>query len=86
LPRGRCSGPKDLGYCTVRPISPCINVCRMHIQLGLCEGCARTLDEIASWGQMDELARDRIWNLLPDRQARLRQAGVVPHRERSNPA
>jgi predicted Fe-S protein YdhL (DUF1289 family) len=29
--------------------SPCINVCRMNDQTGLCEGCLRTLDEIACW-------------------------------------
>lgn len=31
--------------------SPCINVCRMNERSGLCEGCLRTLDEIAMWGQ-----------------------------------
>ena len=29
--------------------SPCINVCRMDAASGLCEGCARTLAEIAGW-------------------------------------
>jgi predicted Fe-S protein YdhL (DUF1289 family) len=29
--------------------SPCINVCRMNDATGLCEGCLRTLDEIACW-------------------------------------
>lgn len=29
--------------------SPCINVCRMNDATGLCEGCFRTLDEIACW-------------------------------------
>ena len=31
--------------------SPCINVCKMNERSGLCEGCLRTLDEIAMWGQ-----------------------------------
>lgn len=31
--------------------SPCINVCKMNERSGLCEGCLRTLDEIAIWGQ-----------------------------------
>ena len=30
--------------------SPCISVCRMDAVSGLCEGCFRTLDEIAAWG------------------------------------
>jgi predicted Fe-S protein YdhL (DUF1289 family) len=32
--------------------SPCINVCRMNPDTGLCEGCQRTLDEIAAWSGM----------------------------------
>ncbi len=33
--------------------SPCINICRMHAPTGWCEGCLRTIDEIATWGRMD---------------------------------
>jgi predicted Fe-S protein YdhL (DUF1289 family) len=29
--------------------SPCTNVCRMDAGSGFCEGCFRTIDEIASW-------------------------------------
>ena len=29
--------------------SPCINVCRMSDRTGLCDGCLRTIDEIACW-------------------------------------
>ena len=29
--------------------SPCTNVCRMNADTGYCEGCFRTLDEIARW-------------------------------------
>jgi len=29
--------------------SPCINVCRMNDRTGLCDGCLRTIDEIACW-------------------------------------
>jgi len=29
--------------------SPCNNVCRMNEETGYCEGCFRTLDEIACW-------------------------------------
>ncbi len=56
--------------------SPCINVCRMHDALGLCEGCARTIDEIAAWGQMAEWDKQVVWLELPERQARLGDAGV----------
>lgn len=43
--------------------SPCIDVCRMDADSGLCVGCLRTLDEIAGWGgasddeKLDILAR-----------------------------
>lgn len=53
--------------------SPCINICRMHAGTGWCEGCARTLNEIAAWGGMDEPSRRRVWELLPQRQAVLRR-------------
>ena len=52
--------------------SPCINICRMHAGTGWCEGCARTLDEIAAWGSMDEAARRRVLDVLPQRQVVLR--------------
>lgn len=29
--------------------SPCVNVCRMNESTRLCEGCFRTLEEIACW-------------------------------------
>ena len=29
--------------------SPCVNVCRMDAANGYCEGCGRTLEEIACW-------------------------------------
>jgi len=34
---------------------------------GLCEGCLRTLAEIADWSRMDDAARRRVWGLLLDR-------------------
>ena len=51
--------------------SPCVNICRMHEPLGWCEGCGRTLDEIALWSRMDDAAKQRVWQLLPARQALL---------------
>jgi uncharacterized protein len=34
--------------------SPCVSICRMHEPTGWCEGCLRTLDEIAFWSVLDE--------------------------------
>jgi uncharacterized protein len=41
--------------------SPCVSVCRMNGATGLCEGCWRTLDEIAHWSTMDDEARRVVW-------------------------
>jgi predicted Fe-S protein YdhL (DUF1289 family) len=34
--------------------SPCVDVCRMNAETGFCEGCFRTIDEIASWSVYDD--------------------------------
>jgi predicted Fe-S protein YdhL (DUF1289 family) len=49
--------------------SPCISVCRMNAQTGLCEGCLRTLDEIAAWSTMADEAKRTVWRLIEQRQA-----------------
>lgn len=54
--------------------SPCIDVCTMDPETGLCAGCGRTLDEIASWSTLDNAARQRIMALLPER---MRHAGLT---------
>jgi predicted Fe-S protein YdhL (DUF1289 family) len=40
------------------PATPCIGVCRMDAD-GLCQGCRRTLAEIARWGTMNDDDRRR---------------------------
>ena len=47
--------------------SPCINVCRMNATSGLCEGCLRTLDEIATWGVLGDDAKRAVWVLIEQR-------------------
>jgi predicted Fe-S protein YdhL (DUF1289 family) len=47
--------------------SPCINVCRMDGATGWCEGCQRTLQEIAAWGGLGEAGKRAIWQALPAR-------------------
>lgn len=44
--------------------SPCIGVCSLDAGTGWCEGCFRTIDEIAAWGALDERARRQIWRSL----------------------
>ena len=50
-----------------RAPSPCISVCRMDAATGLCEGCFRTLDEIAAWAMASDAERRAIWAELAQR-------------------
>jgi predicted Fe-S protein YdhL (DUF1289 family) len=49
--------------------SPCIKVCVMDAERRYCAGCFRTLDEIASWGEMSEAERAAVVERLPGRRA-----------------
>ena len=49
--------------------SPCVQICIIVPGDGLCVGCARTLDEIASWGSMSNEARRAVMQLLPKRRS-----------------
>lgn len=48
-------------------LSPCIKICVIDRQRGLCTGCLRTLDEIAAWSRLTPEARRRIMDDLPAR-------------------
>lgn len=41
--------------------SPCVSLCRMHRDSGLCQGCLRTMDEIVAWGEADDTFRRAVW-------------------------
>lgn len=47
--------------------SPCVSVCRMDMDTGLCEGCLRTLDEIAAWGRMGDDDKREVWTQIAHR-------------------
>lgn len=47
--------------------SPCINVCRMSAATGLCEGCHRTIDEIAAWSRLADADKRAVWTLIDER-------------------
>jgi uncharacterized protein len=40
--------------------SPCVGVCVIDERSGLCEGCLRTLDEIALWGSSSPAQRRQV--------------------------
>ena len=51
--------------------SPCIKVCCVDPESGLCLGCQRTLPEIAAWGRLSPDQRDAIMAELPARKTRI---------------
>lgn len=55
--------------------SPCIDVCRMDSDSGCCQGCFRTLDEIAGWGRAPAAQRLAILAAVERRRADFDPAG-----------
>lgn len=50
--------------------SPCSKVCVMDTENRYCLGCARTLGEIARWGEMTDEERAKVMASLPARQVK----------------
>lgn len=49
-------------------LSPCIGVCSLDAA-GLCEGCLRSVDEIARWSTMGDAERLRVMDeVIPRRE------------------
>ncbi|MFA6968781.1 DUF1289 domain-containing protein [Bosea sp. (in: a-proteobacteria)] len=49
--------------------SPCIKACMLDPVSKLCEGCGRSMAEIARWGSLSEAERLAIMARLQERQA-----------------
>jgi uncharacterized protein len=47
--------------------SPCISICVMNEQTGLCEGCLRTIDEIMAWGALPDAQKAAVWTEITKR-------------------
>jgi predicted Fe-S protein YdhL (DUF1289 family) len=47
--------------------SPCIDVCRMNPRTDLCDGCFRTIDEIAGWSSFDDTQKRAVLSLATRR-------------------
>jgi len=52
--------------------TPCIKVCVVDGESGLCLGCYRRLNEVATWARLTDEERDRILAELPDRRGLIR--------------
>lgn len=49
------------------PTSPCVRICVIDEPSGLCRGCLRTLEEIATWSTMAEETRRKVMATLSSR-------------------
>ena len=49
------------------PPSPCTSVCRIDAETGWCEGCRRTLTEIADWPMLTATEKRAVLSILPQR-------------------
>ncbi len=64
---GRARNVQHAAARGAEPPSPCLSVCRMNANSALCEGCMRTLDEIAAWGRMQPAQRLDVWMAIERR-------------------
>ena len=52
--------------------TPCVQICVIDGETGLCLGCQRTLAEVAGWARMTDAQRAEITSGLPARRSRIR--------------
>ncbi|HXV01672.1 MAG TPA: DUF1289 domain-containing protein [Caulobacteraceae bacterium] len=52
-------------------VTPCVKVCIVDGESGLCLGCFRTLGEVARWSALSERERDVLMEELPSRRSRI---------------
>ena len=52
--------------------TPCIKVCIVDGESGLCMGCYRALPEVAAWQKFSDEERATIMAELPSRRSRIR--------------
>lgn len=58
--------------------TPCVMVCAVDGESGLCLGCFRTLKEIAGWRALSDEARAAVMADLPSRRSRIDPAKLGP--------
>lgn len=58
--------------------TPCVKVCVIDAESGLCLGCLRTLQEIGGWGALPDAERARVMAELPARRAQVAPDKLEP--------
>ena len=51
--------------------SPCISMCEMAPDTGLCRGCLRNIDEIIAWGGANDDYKRAVWTQIRRRESEL---------------
>ncbi len=51
--------------------TPCVKVCVIDGESGLCLGCFRTLTEVAAWERLTDAERAAVMAGLPARRSRI---------------
>lgn len=51
--------------------TPCVKVCVVDGESGLCLGCFRTLQEIGEWSRFDDARRAELMIELPSRRSKI---------------
>jgi predicted Fe-S protein YdhL (DUF1289 family) len=59
-------------------VSPCISICRLDGQTGLCTGCLRTMEEIASWSALTPDQRHIVLARVAERGRSTSEVTVLP--------
>ncbi len=52
--------------------TPCVKICVIDGESGLCLGCQRTLKEVGGWTRFSDAERAEIMARLPERRGRIR--------------
>lgn len=51
--------------------SPCISLCEMAPDTGLCRGCLRNIDEIIAWGTASDEYKRAVWAEIRRRESEM---------------
>ncbi|MEM7020350.1 MAG: DUF1289 domain-containing protein [Pseudomonadota bacterium] len=57
--------------------SPCISICALDAD-NLCMGCLRTIEEIVTWGRIDDDEKRQIWQKIKERRQNLSSNNSSP--------
>ncbi|MDA0360570.1 MAG: DUF1289 domain-containing protein [Proteobacteria bacterium] len=47
--------------------SPCVDICQLNPNTGICTGCFRTMDEISLWIELSDDEKQEVLRLAKER-------------------